>query len=253
MVEPGTSTTGTFICHLILLVPLHCRPPCPRRPSSHHLLRRAKYSTPSSLTCSKAKSYSSLEFSTFPVKRSRPDEPRSKWNMLHHHRDPHAARSRCSHCRKRVSSCGLSPKSQLTCSAQGLEKSAAALSKSTGRRCIPAPADVRKPEQLEAAVSKARSELGRIDHVICGAAGNLYVASPSWTDKIAYRPLMASHRTASRQSSISISSGRIIRSKLHSHQFESQGEVTYIYQPRCIIGVHHGRHMSARPRLVWMP
>jgi peroxisomal 2,4-dienoyl-CoA reductase len=64
---------------------------------------------------------------------------------------------------------------ELICSAQGLEKSATALSKSTGRRCIAAPADVRKPEQLEAAVSKARSELGKINHVICGAAGNLYV------------------------------------------------------------------------------
>jgi peroxisomal 2,4-dienoyl-CoA reductase len=37
---------------------------------------------------------------------------------------------------------------------------------------------VRKPEQLEAAVSKARSELGKISHVICGAAGNLYVPFP---------------------------------------------------------------------------
>lgn len=168
-----------FICYLIVPAPLHCQSPCPRCPPSQHLLRRVKYSIPSSLTCSKAKSYSLLEVSTLPMKRSRPDEPRSKWDMLYHHRDPHAARSRCSHCRKRVGSYVLSQKSQLTCSAQGLEKSAAALSKSTGRRCIPAPADVRKPEQLEAAVSKARSELGRIDHVICGAAGNLYVASPS--------------------------------------------------------------------------
>jgi peroxisomal 2,4-dienoyl-CoA reductase len=58
-------------------------------------------------------------------------------------------------------------------SAKGLEQSAAALSKSTGRRCVAASADVRNPEQLVAAVSKARSEFGRIDHVICGAAGNL--------------------------------------------------------------------------------
>ena len=100
-----------FICYLIILVPLHCPPPCPRRPPSQHLLQRVKYSTRSSLTCSKAKSYSLLEVSTFPMEWSRPDERRSKWDMLHHHRDPHASRSRCSHCRKRVSSCGLSPRS----------------------------------------------------------------------------------------------------------------------------------------------
>jgi peroxisomal 2,4-dienoyl-CoA reductase len=58
-------------------------------------------------------------------------------------------------------------------SAKGLEQSAAALSKATGRKCISASADVRNPDQLAAAVSKTISELGHIDHVICGAAGNL--------------------------------------------------------------------------------
>jgi len=63
-------------------------------------------------------------------------------------------------------------------SAKGLEQSAAALSKTTGRKCISASADVRNPEQLVAAVQKAISEFGHIDHVICGAAGNLYVSPP---------------------------------------------------------------------------
>lgn len=63
-------------------------------------------------------------------------------------------------------------------SAKGLEGSANKLSKATGKRCIPASADVRKTSELEAAVEKTKSELGRIDFVICGAAGNLYVPRP---------------------------------------------------------------------------
>jgi peroxisomal 2,4-dienoyl-CoA reductase len=63
-------------------------------------------------------------------------------------------------------------------SAKGLEQSAAALSKTTGRKCISASADVRNPEQLASAVQKAISEFGHIDHVICGAAGNLYAPPP---------------------------------------------------------------------------
>ncbi|CAE6443592.1 unnamed protein product [Rhizoctonia solani] len=46
------------------------------------------------------------------------------------------------------------------------------LSSLTGRKCIPAQADVRFPEQLRAAVNATISEFGRIDYVICGAAGN---------------------------------------------------------------------------------
>lgn len=61
-------------------------------------------------------------------------------------------------------------------SAKGLEESAGKLSKATGRRCIAASGDVRKPADLEQAVSKTRTELGRIDFVICGAAGNLLVS-----------------------------------------------------------------------------
>ncbi|CAE6421408.1 unnamed protein product [Rhizoctonia solani] len=53
-----------------------------------------------------------------------------------------------------------------------LTSAARELSSSTGRKCIPAQADVRKPEQLRAAVDATISEFGRIDYVICGAAGN---------------------------------------------------------------------------------
>ncbi|KAF8603208.1 NAD(P)-binding protein [Ceratobasidium sp. AG-I] len=50
--------------------------------------------------------------------------------------------------------------------------SARELSSSTGQTCIPAQADVRKPDQLRAAVEATLSQFGRIDFVICGAAGN---------------------------------------------------------------------------------
>jgi len=56
--------------------------------------------------------------------------------------------------------------------AKGLEESAQKLSKDTGRRCVAAPADVRDPEALKRAVGIAEKEFGRIDYVICGAAGN---------------------------------------------------------------------------------
>ncbi|EUC56308.1 peroxisomal 2,4-dienoyl-CoA reductase, putative [Rhizoctonia solani AG-3 Rhs1AP] len=53
-----------------------------------------------------------------------------------------------------------------------LTAAAKELSSLTGRKCIPAQADVRFPEQLRAAVNATISEFGRIDYVICGAAGN---------------------------------------------------------------------------------
>ncbi|KAH7344181.1 hypothetical protein B0J17DRAFT_645619 [Rhizoctonia solani] len=53
-----------------------------------------------------------------------------------------------------------------------LASAAKELSSLTGRKCIPTQADVRSPEQLRAAVDATISEFGRIDYVICGAAGN---------------------------------------------------------------------------------
>jgi peroxisomal 2,4-dienoyl-CoA reductase len=57
-------------------------------------------------------------------------------------------------------------------SAERLEKAAAELTKETGRQCLTTPADVRKPEQVRAAVAKAIEKFGRIDFVINAAAGN---------------------------------------------------------------------------------
>ena len=42
------------------------------------------------------------------------------------------------------------------------------MSKATGRRCLPAQADVRQPAQLKEAADKAVTAFGRIDFVICG-------------------------------------------------------------------------------------
>ncbi|TCD60716.1 hypothetical protein EIP91_009637 [Steccherinum ochraceum] len=53
-----------------------------------------------------------------------------------------------------------------------LNASAEELSKATGKVCLAAQADVRKPEQLRDAVAKTIEKYGRIDFVICGAAGN---------------------------------------------------------------------------------
>ncbi|KAL1746145.1 hypothetical protein HDZ31DRAFT_62500 [Schizophyllum fasciatum] len=53
-----------------------------------------------------------------------------------------------------------------------LTQAARELSAATGSACIPAQADVRKPETLKDAVAKTIEAYGRIDFVICGAAGN---------------------------------------------------------------------------------
>lgn len=53
-------------------------------------------------------------------------------------------------------------------SVKGLEESAKRLEETTGRKCIPAPADVRQPDQLNGAVKRTQDAFGRIDFVICG-------------------------------------------------------------------------------------
>lgn len=70
-----------------------------------------------------------------------------------------------------------------------LEQSAEELSKATGNVCIPAQADVRKPEQLKAAVEKTIERFGRIDFVICGAAGN-FLAPLSRLSENAFRTII---------------------------------------------------------------
>ena len=56
---------------------------------------------------------------------------------------------------------------KLKASAEWLEKDA-----NNGTKCIITPGDVRKPEDLKAAVAETVKQFGRIDFVICGAAGN---------------------------------------------------------------------------------
>ncbi|GAA5986908.1 hypothetical protein JCM5350_000360 [Sporobolomyces pararoseus] len=53
-----------------------------------------------------------------------------------------------------------------------INESAATLSKETGQKCIGVSGDVRKLETLEAAVKETVKQFGKIDYVICGAAGN---------------------------------------------------------------------------------
>ena len=74
-------------------------------------------------------------------------------------------------------------------SSDRLAKSAEELSKATGRTCIPAKADVREPEQLREAVAKTISKFGRIDFVICGAAGN-FLAPISGLSENAFRTVI---------------------------------------------------------------
>ncbi|KAG8906605.1 hypothetical protein FRC00_012455, partial [Tulasnella sp. 408] len=70
-----------------------------------------------------------------------------------------------------------------------LEASAKELSSATGQRCIAAQADVRSPEQLKAAVAKTVETFGKIDFVICGAAGN-FLAPISGLSENAFRTVI---------------------------------------------------------------
>ncbi|GAA5929428.1 SDR family oxidoreductase [Sporobolomyces koalae] len=53
-----------------------------------------------------------------------------------------------------------------------ITESAARLSRETGAQCIGVSGDVRKLETLEAAVKRTVEKFGKIDYVVCGAAGN---------------------------------------------------------------------------------
>ncbi|KGB76970.1 peroxisomal 2,4-dienoyl-CoA reductase [Cryptococcus deuterogattii 99/473] len=67
--------------------------------------------------------------------------------------------------------------------AKGLEESAKRLEETTGRKCIPAPADVRQPDQLKNAVKRTQDAFDRIDFVICGAAGNFLAPISGLTER----------------------------------------------------------------------
>ncbi|KZV75270.1 2,4-dienoyl-CoA reductase [Peniophora sp. CONT] len=70
-----------------------------------------------------------------------------------------------------------------------LTKAAEELSAATGQKCIPAQADVRQPKTLQDAVKKTIEEFGRIDFVICGAAGN-FLAPISGLSENAFRTVI---------------------------------------------------------------
>ncbi|GAA5828645.1 hypothetical protein JCM3766R1_003771 [Sporobolomyces carnicolor] len=55
---------------------------------------------------------------------------------------------------------------------QVVTESAKALSNETGSECLAVSGDVRQLESLEAAVRETVAKFGRIDYVVCGAAGN---------------------------------------------------------------------------------
>jgi len=61
------------------------------------------------------------------------------------------------------------------CRVDRLTQAAKELSEATGQECIATPADVREPAALTEAVAKTIAKFGRIDYVICGAAGNFLV------------------------------------------------------------------------------
>ncbi|PCH32975.1 NAD(P)-binding protein [Wolfiporia cocos MD-104 SS10] len=61
--------------------------------------------------------------------------------------------------------------------------SADELAKATGRQCLAVRGDVREPEQLKDAVAKTIEKFGRIDFVICGAAGNFLAPISGLSEK----------------------------------------------------------------------
>ncbi|PVF96847.1 NAD(P)-binding protein [Serendipita vermifera] len=70
-----------------------------------------------------------------------------------------------------------------------LQSSAKELSEKTGLECLPLQADVRKYADLEAAANKTVEKFGKIDYVICGAAGN-FLAPISGLSPNAFRTVV---------------------------------------------------------------
>lgn len=70
-----------------------------------------------------------------------------------------------------------------------LESAANEMSTATGRKCLALPADVRKYTDLEAAAAKTVEQFGKIDFVICGAAGN-FLAPISGLSPNAFRTVV---------------------------------------------------------------
>lgn len=70
-----------------------------------------------------------------------------------------------------------------------LTEAANGLSQATGQMCVAARADVRQPQQLKEAVAMTIERFGRIDFVICGAAGN-FLASIDGMSENAFRTVV---------------------------------------------------------------
>ncbi|KDR73235.1 hypothetical protein GALMADRAFT_251819 [Galerina marginata CBS 339.88] len=70
-----------------------------------------------------------------------------------------------------------------------LNQAAKEFSEATGQECIPAQGDVRQPATLKDAVAKTIAKFGRIDYVICGAAGN-FLAPISGMSENAFKTVM---------------------------------------------------------------
>lgn len=70
-----------------------------------------------------------------------------------------------------------------------LTEAAIGLSQATGQTCVAARADVRQPQQLKEAVAMTIERFGRIDFVICGAAGN-FLASIDGMSENAFRTVV---------------------------------------------------------------
>lgn len=64
-----------------------------------------------------------------------------------------------------------------------LEAAAKELSDKTGRPCVAAPGDVRKVEDVEAAIQVALDRFGRLDLVVNGAAGNFLAPAAALSPK----------------------------------------------------------------------
>ncbi|KAI5980947.1 hypothetical protein EDD15DRAFT_2235456 [Pisolithus albus] len=70
-----------------------------------------------------------------------------------------------------------------------LTEAANGLSQATGQTCVAARADVRQPQQLKEAVAMTIERFGRIDFVICGAAGN-FLASIDGMSENAFKTVV---------------------------------------------------------------
>ncbi|KIM86511.1 hypothetical protein PILCRDRAFT_815746 [Piloderma croceum F 1598] len=70
-----------------------------------------------------------------------------------------------------------------------ITQTARELSEATGQTCIAVQADVRQPKQVQDAVAKTIAKFGRLDFVICGAAGN-FLATIDGMSENAFRTVM---------------------------------------------------------------